>query len=95
DALMEALEEYLPKGSEYYKPKGGLFAFIYLPKEVDTTSMLNKAVNRGVAYVPGKNFFADGSGSNAMRINFSYPSIEKLRKGIKIIGDLAKEEIKK
>ncbi|AFZ70453.1 transcriptional regulator with HTH domain and aminotransferase domain [Caldisphaera lagunensis DSM 15908] len=94
DVLIEALEEYMPKGSEWYKPKGGLFAFVYLPKGVDTTEMLPTAINKGVAYVPGRNFFADGSGGNAMRINFSYPSIDKLREGIKIIGETAKEMMK-
>ncbi|PMP59555.1 MAG: aminotransferase [Caldisphaera sp.] len=94
DVLIESLEEYMPSGSEWYKPKGGLFAFVYLPKEVDTTEMLPKAIERGVAYVPGRNFFADGSGSNAMRVNFSYPSIDKLKEGIKIIGETAKEIIK-
>ncbi|MEB3692520.1 MAG: PLP-dependent aminotransferase family protein [Caldisphaeraceae archaeon] len=93
DALVDALESYLPKGSEYYKPKGGLFAFIYLPGSIDTTSMLMKAIERGVAYVPGRNFFADGSGSNALRINFSYPSIEKLREGVRRICELVEEEI--
>ncbi|MFP3242232.1 PLP-dependent aminotransferase family protein [Caldisphaera sp.] len=94
DVLLESLEEYMPSGSEWYKPKGGLFAFVYLPKEVDTSEMLPKAIERGVAYVPGRNFFADGSGSNAMRVNFSYPSVDKLKEGIKIIGETAKETIK-
>jgi len=94
DVLLESLEEYMPSGSEWYKPKGGLFAFVYLPKEVDTSEMLPKAIERGVAYVPGRNFFADGSGSNAMRVNFSYPSVDKLKEGIKIIGETAKETMK-
>jgi 2-aminoadipate transaminase len=29
-----------------------------------------------------------------MRVNFSYPSIDKLKEGIKIIGETAKEIIK-
>jgi hypothetical protein len=41
-----------------------------------------------------KELLADGSGSNAMRVNFSYPSVDKLKEGIKIIGETAKETIK-
>ncbi|MFP3231163.1 MAG: PLP-dependent aminotransferase family protein [Acidilobus sp.] len=91
DVMVDALEEYMPEGSHWFKPKGGLFAFIYLPEGVDTADMLPTAIDRGVAYVPGRNFFSDGSGANAMRINFSYLSPDKLRIGIKIIADTAKD----
>jgi len=91
DVMVDALEEYMPEGSHWFKPKGGLFAFIYLPEGVDTAGMLPTAIDRGVAYVPGRNFFSDGSGANAMRINFSYLSPDKLRTGIKIIADTAKD----
>lgn len=91
DVMVDALEEYMPEGSHWFKPKGGLFAFIYLPGGVDTADMLPTAIDRGVAYVPGRNFFSDGSGANAMRINFSYLSPDKLRTGIKIIADTAKD----
>jgi len=91
DVMVDALEEYMPEGSHWFKPKGGLFAFIYLPEGVDTADMLPTAIDRGVAYVPGRNFFSDGSGANAMRINFSYLSPDKLRTGIKIIADTAKD----
>jgi 2-aminoadipate transaminase len=91
DVMVDALEEYMPEGSHWFKPKGGLFAFIYLPEGVDTADMLPTAIDRGVAYVPGRNFFSDGSGANAMRINFSYLPPDKLRTGIKIIADTAKD----
>ncbi len=91
DVMIDALEEYMPEGSHWFKPKGGLFAFIYLPEGVDTADMLPMAIDRGVAYVPGRNFFSDGSGSNAMRINFSYLPPDKLREGIRLIAETAKD----
>ena len=91
DVLIESLEEYMPEGSHWYKPRGGLFAFIYLPEGVDTAEMLPMAIDRGVAYVPGRSFFADGSGANAMRINFSYLPPDKLKLGIKLIADTARD----
>ncbi|MGC9209812.1 MAG: PLP-dependent aminotransferase family protein [Acidilobus sp.] len=94
DVMLEALEEFMPEGSFWYKPRGGLFAFIYLPKAVDTTEMLPMAIDRGVAYVPGRSFFSDGSGANAMRINFSYLPPDKLREGLRLIAETAKDYMK-
>jgi len=94
DIMVESLEEYMPEGSHWFKPRGGLFAFIYLPDGVDTTDMLPMAIERGVAYVPGRNFFSDGSGVNAMRINFSYLPPDKLREGIRLIAETAKDYMK-
>jgi 2-aminoadipate transaminase len=94
DIMIESLEKYMPEGSHWFKPRGGLFAFIYLPDGVDTTDMLPMAIERGVAYVPGRNFFSDGSGVNAMRINFSYLPPDKLREGIRLIAETAKDYMK-
>ncbi|MGC9112679.1 PLP-dependent aminotransferase family protein [Acidilobus sp.] len=94
DVMIEALEEYMPEGSHWFRPRGGLFAFIYLPEGVDTSDMLQMAIDRGVAYVPGRSFFSDGSGANAMRINFSYLPPDKLREGIRIIANTAVDYLK-
>ena len=94
DIMVESLEKYMPEGSHWFKPRGGLFAFIYLPDGVDTTDMLPMAIERGVAYVPGRSFFSDGSGVNAMRINFSYLPPDKLREGIRLIAETAKDYMK-
>lgn len=94
DIMVESLEKYMPEGSHWFKPRGGLFAFIYLPEGVDTSDMLPMAIERGVAYVPGRSFFSDGSGVNAMRINFSYLPPDKLREGIRLIAETAKDYMK-
>ena len=94
DIIVESLEKYMPEGSHWFKPRGGLFAFIYLPDGVDTSDMLPMAIERGVAYVPGRSFFSEGSGVNAMRINFSYLPPDKLREGIRLIAETAKDYMK-
>ena len=93
DAMLNAIEENFPEGSQWSRPVGGLFVFAWAPEKIDTYKLLPKAIERGVAYVPGKPFFVDGSGSNTMRLNFSYPPEENIRKGIEILGKLLKEEL--
>jgi len=95
NVMLQALEEYFPKDSRWTKPVGGLFVFAYLPEKIDTKAMLPKALERGVVYVPGQSFFVDGSGRNTMRLNYSYPTPEKIEEGIKRLGQVIKEELGK
>ena len=93
DVMLEELERNMPSDTWWPKPIGGLFIMVWLSKEIDTKEMLKEALNRGVAYIPGYNFFADKSGKNTMRLNFSYPKIGDISKGLKILGKLVKEKL--
>jgi len=93
DAMVEALSEHLVEDSWWIKPVGGLFLMVWLPRAIDAKAMLPKAVEAGVVYVPGASFFVDESGTNTMRLNFSYPSVSDIRKGIEILGTLVKREL--
>lgn len=94
DVMLKALEQYMPKGVSWTKPVGGLFIFLKCPKCIDTKVMLKKALEKGVAYVPGYAFYVNGSGRNTMRLNFSYPSREEIKKGVSILAQVIKEELK-
>ncbi|QXJ30571.1 aminotransferase-like domain-containing protein [Saccharolobus shibatae] len=93
DVMLEAIETSFPKDARWTRPVGGMFVFAWLPEKIDTTKMLEKALQRGVAYVPGSSFYADYSGKNTMRINFSFPKKEELVEGIRRLGDTIKQEL--
>ncbi|MCH4814307.1 MAG: PLP-dependent aminotransferase family protein [Saccharolobus sp.] len=93
DVMLEAIETYFPKDARWTRPVGGMFVFAWLPEKIDTTKMLEKALQRGVAYVPGSSFYADYSGKNTMRINFSFPKKQELVEGIRRLGDTIKQEL--
>ncbi len=94
DAMLKALDTYMPEQCRWTKPVGGFFVFLFAPEGIDTKQMLPKAVEKGVAYVPGQAFYVDGSGANTMRLNYSYPSIEQIEEGIKRLAEVIAEEIK-
>jgi len=91
DAMLSAIAEEFPERVWWTKPIGGMFVWVKLNAPVDTSQLLIQAIERGVAYVPGKSFFHDYSGIDTMRLNFTYPSIEQIRKGIEILGSLIRE----
>ena len=92
DVMLEALDASFPKEAKWNEPKGGLFLWVKLPAHVNTTELLMESVNRGVAYIPGSNFYTTPT-HNYIRLNYSHPSIPDIAEGIQILGTLLKEKI--
>jgi len=95
DAMVKAIEEHLPENTWYAKPVGGLFTLVYINvPNFDSKQMLPIAIEKyGVAYVPGQSFHPDGSGTNSMRLNFSYPTVDQIEEGIRRIGEMIRREL--
>lgn len=93
DLMMATIKESFPIEAEYEIPSGGLFAWVKLPKHVDTRAVLQKAVENKVAFVPGGSFFPNGGQENYMRLNFSNMPEDKIVEGIKRLGNILKEVI--
>lgn len=93
---MDLLDEYVvPAGITYNKIEGGLFIWCTLPESVDMLAFCKALTERKVCVVPGNAFLTDSSiPCDSFRINFSTPTDEELTKGIRIIGEVAKEFIK-
>ena len=91
DAMLEELATF-PEGTRYTRPEGGLFIWAELPSGIDAQSLLEKAVARHVAYVPGTHFFADGGHENTLRLNFSNSTIEQIRTGMAVLRELIAAE---
>lgn len=86
EAVMGALEEYMPAGTTWTRPKGGFFTWITLPEGFSADSLLPHAIASGVVFVPGSAFFAQAAGENQLRIAFSFETEESLREGIRRLG---------
>lgn len=93
DAMIAALEDYLPPACRWNKPNGGFFVWLTLPPGIDGKAMLPRAVTARVAYVPGTAFFADGFGTGAIRLSFCYPSPERIREGVRRLAGVLEAEM--
>jgi 2-aminoadipate transaminase len=83
DALLAALSDHMPATMRWTRPGGGLFVWADLPPGLDSKAMLPRALTERVAYVPGTGFYADGTGGAQMRLNFSFPTAERIREGVR------------
>ena len=93
DAMMEELATF-PAGTTYTKPEGGLFIWVELPEHLNALELMSKCVERGVAYVPGTHFFAEGGHDNTLRLNFSNSTVEQIHTGMAVIRDVIAEASK-
>lgn len=92
NAMLDELASF-PEGTRYTKPEGGLFIWVELPSGIEAKAMLEKAVERHVAYVPGTHFFCDGGHDNTFRLNFSNSTIDQIHTGMKVLRELIEEAI--
>ncbi len=95
DAMMAALEKYMPEDTKWVFPDGGLFTWVELPGGIDTTELLKEAADYKVAYVAGAGFFAGntGEGKNCMRISYGNVTPEKINVGMQRLGALIRSKL--
>ncbi len=93
DAMMQALEDFMPAACTWNTPDGGFFVWVTLPVGIDAKAMLPRAVTARVAYVPGTAFFADGFGSGSMRLSFCFPTPERIREGVRRLAGVLESEM--
>ena len=93
DAMLEALGEFFPREAEWTRPDGGMFVWATLPDYIDTTDLLARALRDNVAFVPGQGAFLDGRGRSSMRLNFSASGEDRIREGIRRIGQVIDEQM--
>ena len=89
--MAKAIKESFPKGIRVTMPGGGLFMWVTLPENFDALKMFDYVFQKNIAYVPGMFFCPDGSGRNAIRLNFSTVDENKIAKYIPILGDMIKQ----
>jgi DNA-binding transcriptional MocR family regulator len=93
DAMLETLDQYFPKSATWTRPEGGFYVWVNLPSGVDTKALMPKAIVAKVAYVPGTAFYADGLGSWSMRLSYCHPTPERIREGVKALGQVVSEAL--
>jgi 2-aminoadipate transaminase len=89
--IVRAVHQYFPPETIFYRPEGGIYLWVILPRPIDLNKVLERSQKRGVTFSIGNLFYLDDKGSDRMRLQFSLDDEEKIDEGLKIIG----EEIKK
>jgi len=95
EAMVDAIRKQFPSETTYTMPEGGMFLWITLPEGLSALSVFEKAIQQKVAFVPGDPFYVKRKNVNTLRLNFSSVDEETIRMGIKRLGDVLKNMIKR
>jgi 2-aminoadipate transaminase len=93
DAMLESMERHFPRSVRWTRPQGGLFLWVTLPSGLDSARLLDDALVKKVAFVPGAPFFPRGGGAETFRLNFSYCTPERIEEGVRRLGEVLAERL--
>ena len=93
DAMLAALQQHMPTSVSWNRPDGGMFLWARLPQGMDSVALLPKAVERGVAFVPGAAFYADAADPRTLRLSFVTASADEIQRGIAALAAVIRENM--
>ncbi|MDM0066004.1 PLP-dependent aminotransferase family protein [Variovorax sp. J31P207] len=94
EAMVAALQREMKGLSvEFVKPAGGMFLWVRLPEGIDTVALLPKAVERGVAFVPGAPFYAGQGDPRTLRLSFVTASVDEIDTAIAALAEVVREQL--
>lgn len=86
DAMRDALDKHLPAGCRFVVPAGGMFFWVELPEGLDAVALLPRAVEAGMAYVPGAPFYCAAPRANTLRLSFVTVAPPLIERGVAALG---------
>jgi len=90
--MIEYIDKFFPSCVSHTNPEGGLFLFCTMPEGYDAKEVMAKALESGVAFVPGSTTMIDDKApSNTFRLNYSTASEEDIKCGIEALGKVLHE----
>jgi 2-aminoadipate transaminase len=82
DALLAGLGRALGPGSTHNHPDGGMFVWARLPHGWDAAALLPRALERGVAFVPGAPFYSSRPDPRTLRLSFTTHTPDEIERGL-------------
>ncbi|ROZ74287.1 PLP-dependent aminotransferase family protein [Ramlibacter sp. WS9] len=94
DAMLAALQrEMQGLDVQWNTPDGGMFLWARLPEGASAIDLLPKAVDKGVAFVPGAAFYAGAADPRCLRLSFVTASVEQIDIGIAALAAAIREQL--
>lgn len=89
-AMGDGLKKELGDAITFTQPQGGLFFWARLTgaggKISDASEFAKRAIENGVAFVPGAPFFAKEPDRSALRLSFATADVTKIQEGLQRLG---------
>ena len=86
DAMLDALQRFMPESATWTRPEGGMFIWVTLPDSLDSQRVFDAAAAAGVGIVPGSVFYAMKPARNTIRLNFTNTPEDKIYTAVERLG---------
>ena len=90
DVMAESLRRELGDAIDFNQPQGGMFFWARLTgahgKSANAPEFAKRAIDQGVAFVPGAPFFAHDPDLSTLRLSFATADVAKIEEGIARLG---------
>ena len=94
DAMLAAMDkEMAGLGLSWNRPAGGMFLWVQLPQGMQAIPLLDKAVKKGVAFVPGSAFYADNANASTLRLSFVTATVDQINTGMAALAAAVRESL--
>ena len=87
-AMLGALSHHMPSGVTWNKPRGGMFLWAELPRGMDASAVLARAIEQNVAFVPGAPFFAADPVNESLRLAFVTVPPPRIEEGVARLAEV-------
>jgi DNA-binding transcriptional MocR family regulator len=94
-ATLDGCRRFLPPGTRWSRPEGGMNMWVELPEPLDAAELLSRAREEGVAYLPGKYFTVSHHDAGALRLSFAGLPPEQIASGLAALGRVIAAELEK
>jgi 2-aminoadipate transaminase len=94
-ALEQALSQYMPPGTKWTRPEGGMCVWVELPPGFDSNELLIHTRERGVVFSPGRYFYCQNPQPNTLRLGFTGVTEREITRGIATLSDVLRIEMRK
>jgi 2-aminoadipate transaminase len=94
EAMLAALDrEMVGLGLTWNRPVGGMFLWVQLPPGLKAIALLDKAVEKGVAFVPGSAFYAGAANESTLRLSFVTATVDQINTGMAALAAAIRESL--
>ncbi len=94
-AVLAACRSYLPPGSKWTQPQGGMNLWVRLPDMVDAAGLLERAQRERVSYLPGRFFEVSRPEPSSLRLSFAGLPPDRITAGMAILGRIFASEVER
>ena len=85
-----SIMDYFPENTKIVTPQGGFMLWVELDKQIDTTELYYRAMQRKISIAPGRMFTLQEQYTNCMRLSYGQRWTPLLEERLKQLGDIIK-----